>query len=206
MKPKRYFVTAIGTDSGKTLVSAILCRALDADYWKPIQAGMPHDSAQVRLLSKGAVCTHPEACILKEAAAPILAAEKEGLSLRLRDIQPPKSARSLVIEGAGGCLVPINAREYIIALAPNLQASIVCVVNLYLGCINHSLLTLAWLQQKHYPVAGIILNRADDPRLAQLIVAQSPYPCLLQIPTLKTLEPKQLNPYVQALRLSKHLF
>lgn len=179
----RYFVTAIGTDCGKTLVSAILTEALQADYWKPIQSGLPCDSDTVRsLISNNQSVIHPESIRLKMPASPHAAAEAEGRKISLKDIYLPGYLREpLVIEGAGGCLVPLNDQESVIDLVPRLQAELVLVSNHYLGSINHTLLTAELLKQRNYPVAGIIFNGDPEPATEEIILKRTGYACLLRI-------------------------
>src|SRR5882672_3780175 len=102
-----YFVTGIDTDSGKTLVSAILCEAFGFDYWKPIQAGFPKDSDTIKAWSPSVVI-HPEAFLLNTPASPHAAAKIDGVKIEPKNISIPKSANGMIIEGAGGCLVPLN--------------------------------------------------------------------------------------------------
>src|SRR5687768_18266871 len=97
-----YFVTAIDTDSGKTIASAILCKALNADYWKPIQAGLPGDSDTIKnLLRNTDSVVYPEKYVFKTPASPHAAAEIENISIHLNDFFPPKTTKDLIIEGAG---------------------------------------------------------------------------------------------------------
>src|SRR5689334_10566229 len=138
-----YFVTGIDTDSGKTLVSAILCEALGYDYWKPIQAGLPRDSETVKSLSSKTVI-HPESYLLKTPASPHASAKLDNIKIELKNIALPNS-NGLIIEGAGGCLVPINDENFVVDLFPKLNAEIILVSDLYLGSINHTLLTVSLL-------------------------------------------------------------
>src|SRR6185369_882042 len=154
-----YFVTAIGTDCGKTFFSAILCEALQADYWKPIQAGLPRDTDTVKnLLSNSVSKIQPETFILNTPASPHAAARLDGVKIELEDFKLPETKNDLVIEGAGGCMVPINDNDYVIALAKQFEAEIFLVSNLYLGSINHTLLTAHYLRSQKLKVKGIIFN------------------------------------------------
>lgn len=175
-----YFVTGIDTDSGKTLVSAILCEALGYDYWKPIQAGLPRDSDTIMNLVP-AVTVHPEAYFLNTPASPHAAAKIDGVQISLEKIAPPKSTRGVIIEGAGGCLVPVNQTEFVIDLFPKLNAEIILVADLYLGSINHTLLTVQLLQNRKYPVRGIIFNGDANPASEQIILHHSNFRCLGRI-------------------------
>ncbi len=197
-----YFVTAIGTDSGKTLVSAILAEALQADYWKPIQAGLPTDSDRVReLISNPFTVIHPEAVRLQMPASPHAAAHDEGRELKLAEISLPPAAREpLIIEGAGGCLVPVNNSESVIDLVPRLNAQVILVSNHYLGSINHTLLTAALLQERKYPVAGIIFNGNPMPGTEEVILERTKYPCLLRIAQHKEIDQALVCSYADQLR------
>src|SRR5438128_1391832 len=109
---KNIFVTAIGTDSGKTVVSAILCEALGASYWKPIQAGLPRDTDTVTsLVSDRNFKSFPERYLLQTPASPHAAAKIDGIQIKIRDFKTPGDELT-VIEGAGGCMVPVNDDEF----------------------------------------------------------------------------------------------
>lgn len=199
---RNYFVTAIGTDSGKTLVSAILTEALEADYWKPVQAGLPTDSGTVRdLISNPHTVIHAEAVRLQLAASPHAAAAAENITLRLSDIWLPEEVReALIIEGAGGCLVPLNDTESIIDLVPRLQAKVILVSNHYLGSINHTLLTAALLRERNYPVEGIIFNGDAVPATEELILKRTGYRCLLRIGHHEKVDPALVRMYAAKLK------
>ena len=195
----RFFVTAISTDSGKTVASAILCKALGADYWKPIQSGEPTDSATIKRLCPE-VLVHPEAYKLQMPASPHAAAKAEGTEIELGAIQPPQTKQPLVIEGAGGCLVPLNDRDFVIDLVPQLQAKVVLVANLYLGSINHTLLSWRLLQERGYPVAGIIFNGESNPESERIILQHTGYKKLLHIGQHKSISPEIINLYANDIK------
>lgn len=177
-----YFVTAIDTDSGKTLVSAILCEALEADYWKPVQAGLPRDSETVKnLLSNKKSMIHPEAYLLKTPASPHAAAETDGVRILLKNIVKPATKNTLIIEGAGGCLVPLNKTHLVIDLIASLKARVILVSDIYLGSINHTLLTVEALNHRKIPVEGIIFNGNDNPQTREIITHYSGLKTLLHI-------------------------
>jgi dethiobiotin synthetase len=163
------FITGIGTDVGKTVVAAIITEALQAAYWKPVQAGFDQgtDSQWV-----GSMISHSQHNILPEAyklslpASPHIAAREEGVVIsldkitrQLRDWQDAQQSDGfLVIEGAGGLLVPLNDKEFILDLAQALNAPLILVSRNYLGSINHSLLTATVCKTRGLPVAGWIFN------------------------------------------------
>jgi dethiobiotin synthetase len=177
-----YFVTAIGTDSGKTLFSAILCEALGADYWKPIQAGLPRDTETViSLLTNSASRMHPEAFVLNTPASPHAAAKIDGVEIRLNDFSLPATRNNLVIEGAGGCLVPINDRDFVVDLVRKFNSDVILVSNLYLGSINHTLLTAHYLTSQKLKVKGIVFNGPSNPASEEIILKHTGASCLLRI-------------------------
>lgn len=180
-----YFVTAIGTDSGKSLVSSILVEALKADYWKPVQAGTPGDTETVEsLVSNSITKFHPETHRLKLPASPHAAAKYEHLQIQLDDFVLPDTSNDLVIEGAGGVLVPLNDQDHVIDLARELDLEIILVSNLYLGSINHTLLTIDYLERNGFRIKGLIFNGESNPESERIIELKSGYKVLLRLPKL----------------------
>ncbi len=154
---KTIFVTGISTDVGKTIASAILVEALQADYWKPIQAGALDDSDTLKvkkLVSNKISKFHPSSYELKTPMSPHAAADIDGISIDLKNIKPPKTKNHLVIEGAGGLLVPINESQTVIDLIQP-DYKVVVVSRHYLGSINHTLLTIHLLKEKGFDIALI---------------------------------------------------
>lgn len=186
-----YFVTAIGTDSGKTLASAILVEALKADYWKPIQAGFPTDTEALKgLVTNSITKFHPETHQLKLPASPHAAARFEHLHIQLDDFVLPETENEIVAEGAGGVLVPINQENFVIDIAQELKMEVILVANLYLGSINHTLLTVDYLKRNNYKVKGIIFNGESNPESEQIILKHSGYKLLLHLPKLGKISPE----------------
>lgn len=152
-----YFVTGISTDVGKTIVSAILAEALEADYWKPVQAGeLDHtDTHKVEgLVSNSNSKFHPSTYALQTPMSPHNAAKIDGVTIDLKKIKPPTTKNNLVIEGAGGLLVPLNNTQTIAdIIKPNYK--VIVVSRHYLGSINHTLLTLNYLTEKGFDVSLI---------------------------------------------------
>ena len=176
-----YFITAIDTDSGKTMVSAIICEALGADYWKPIQAGLPRDKEVVEsLVSNVHTRFHDERYLLSTPASPHAAARIDGLNIALKDFHQP-ATKDLVIEGAGGCLVPLNDQDFVIDLAIQLKCNVLVVADLYLGRINHTLVTMECLAHRNLQVSGIIFNGETNAESERIILHHTGVPCLLRI-------------------------
>lgn len=194
-----YFVTAIDTDSGKTLVSAILCKMLGYDYWKPIQAGLPKDSDTIKTLVPHVVI-HPETYFLKTAASPHAAAKIDGIQIEMHNFTLPPSSNGIIIEGAGGCLVPLNQHDFVIDLAPQLDAEIILVADLYLGSINHTLLTTHFLKTRQYRVKGIIFNGIGNPESEQIILHHSGYRWLGHIHQEESISSETLKRYASQLK------
>ena len=158
---KKYFVTGIGTDVGKTIVSAILVEALKADYWKPVQAGSlgNTDTNVVKsLISNGISKFHSETYKFKTPASPHYAAEVENIKINPIDIKIPETQNNLIIEGAGGLMVPLNSDFLMIDLIKQLNAEVILVSQNYLGSINHTLLSIDALKTRNIPIKGIIFN------------------------------------------------
>lgn len=157
MEQKILFITGISTDVGKTVASAIITEALEADYWKPVQAGELEncDTKKVeRLVSNSKSKFHQNAYALNTPMSPHAAAEIDAISVDLSQITKPKTKNDLVIEGAGGLLVPLNDNETVLDLIkPNYK--IIVVSRHYLGSINHTLLTVNILKEKGFRVSII---------------------------------------------------
>jgi dethiobiotin synthetase len=167
---KTIFITGIGTSIGKTVVSAIVAEALQADYWKPVQAGYENitDTQWVANILTNTVSTvHPELYKLKLAASPHIAAREENIRINLSEIknslaniqtESKPSHSILIIEGAGGLLAPLNETEFVADLIRQLNSKVILVSRNYLGSINHSLLTAEVCKYYKLDVAGWIFN------------------------------------------------
>jgi len=157
---KQLFITGIGTEIGKTVCSAILTKYFKADYWKPIQSGDLHfsDSMKIKEWVSENVIIHPERYRLKLAASPHQSASEEGVLINSNDFKLPETQNNLIVEGAGGLMVPISDDEFIIDLIEKLNLPVALVVRNYLGCINHTLLSLMVLEQKNIKLEYLILN------------------------------------------------
>ncbi|MBI3517965.1 MAG: dethiobiotin synthase [Bacteroidetes bacterium] len=191
-----YFVTGIGTNVGKTVVSAVLTEALQADYWKPIQSGTIEgkDSETVKaLISNTKTVIHPETYLLKEPLSPHLAAKLENVTIDIDKINLPawqhggEANRHLIIEGAGGLLVPINNTYYVIDIAKKTHCEIIVVISNYLGCINHSLLTIDYLLRNQFKIKALVFNGEFDEDVRKPIQDYLPSVIHLDIPTLQNL-------------------
>ncbi len=158
------FVTGTDTGIGKTWVSAWLVRSWRADYWKPVQAGTIEgcDADVVRQAAPGAVI-HPSAHTLPEPLSPHEAARLAGVTISIEDFTLPPTGQPLVVEGAGGVMVPLNDKDLMVELMARLELPVVVVARSGLGTINHTLLTLEALRRRGIEPAGVILCGPPNP-------------------------------------------
>ena len=167
---KKIFITGIGTDVGKTVVAAIITEALKADYFKPIQAGDldTGDAHTVEnLISNKETTIHPNSYGLQTPMSPHAAAKIDGVTIDIKKIKEPKTTNHLVIEGAGGILVPLNDSSTIVDLIQP-DYKVVVVSRHYLGSINHSLMTIQLLQDNGFDVS-VIFNGAEHQTTENII-------------------------------------
>jgi dethiobiotin synthetase len=186
----KLFITGIGTNVGKTVVSAILTEWLKADYWKPIQSGTIEgmDSETIRsLISNESTIIHPEAYLLKQPLSPHFAAKIDGVEIELSKVQLPITKNHIIIEGAGGILVPINDNEYVIDIAKKLDCEVVLVISNYLGCINHTLLSIDYLKRNNYKIFALVFNGEFEYKVKQSILDYLPHCKIINILTLNNL-------------------
>ena len=179
----KLFITGIGTDVGKTIVSAIVTEALEADYWKPIQAGDLENSDSHKIksfLSNKKTVIHPNSYALNTPASPHLAAEIDGITIDLNQITEPETANHLVVEGAGGVFVPLNSKDCVIDLVQP-DYKVIVVSRHYLGSINHTLLTIEALQNRKITIAGIIFSGDENKATEQIIQTKSGLKCIGRI-------------------------
>ena len=179
----KIFVTGISTDVGKTIASSIIVESLEADYWKPIQAGdLDHsDTYKVKSrISNSKSQFFSNSYALNTAASPHLAAEIDRITINLKEIHEPKTENHLVIEGAGGIFVPLNENETIIDLIQP-DYKIIVVSRHYLGSINHTLLTIEAIQNRGFKVAGIIFSGSENKSTESLILNKTGIKCIGRI-------------------------
>lgn len=192
MTNKKYFVTGIDTDAGKSVACALLAESLQADYWKPVQAGSPTDSDFIREMAVN-VKVHPEGMILKHPMSPHAAAEKENRSISLSTVIEPKTENTLIIEGAGGIMVPINKSELVIDVARQIDCEVILVSRNYLGSINHTLLSIQYLKSNNFKIAGILFNGHPTPSSENYILEYSGLNCIGRIPEISNINPNSIK-------------
>ncbi len=182
---KRFFVTGIGTGIGKTLVSAILVEKLQADYWKPVQSGDLDNSDTDRvksLVTNKTSIFHPEAYRLNQPFSPHKSAELDGIRINLNEIVLPETSNNLIIEGAGGLMVPLNERALIVDLIEKLDAGVILVSRNYLGSINHTLLAIELLKKRKIVIKALVFNGTPDPYSEDFITQHSRINRILRVP------------------------
>jgi dethiobiotin synthetase len=201
-----FFVTGTDTDVGKTVISAWLVARLGANYWKPVQAGNhpETDSEVVRRLTEVAPeRILQEAYVLPEPIAPHEAAHRAGLTIDMQKLVLPASDRPLVVEGAGGLLVPLTDTAFVVDLADQLELPIVLVTRSTLGTINHTLLSIEAIRRRGLPLAGVVVNGPETPHNRAAIERYGQVEIIAEIPWLDQVTPATLRAIQPELDLAK---
>jgi dethiobiotin synthetase len=190
--PSRFFVTGTDTGVGKTVVSALLCAALDATYWKPIQTGTREGSdraAVARMSQLPRNRTVPESYRFSTPVSPHLAAMRAGVTIDFREIRTPRidPLDNLITEGAGGVLVPINKTQRMVDLMSHLKFPVLLVSRTSLGTINHTLLSLAALRSARLDIQGVIMVGKENRENRKAIEHYGEAPVVGFVPVLKCL-------------------
>ncbi|GAB4019399.1 dethiobiotin synthase [Spirosoma koreense] len=197
-------VAGIGTEIGKTIVSAILVEALKADYWKPVQSGALEDSDTntVRgLISNSVSRFHPESYRLRQPLSPHAAAELDGITIDPDAITHPQTDNALVIELAGGLMVPLNRHYLNIDLVQKLGLPVVLVSRNYLGSINHTLLSVEACRSRNISLLGIIFNGPTNPATEEFILAYTGLPCIARVRQEESVTPAVIQKYASVIEL-----
>ncbi|WP_326983591.1 dethiobiotin synthase [Chryseobacterium sp. MYb264] len=195
-KQKILFVTGIGTEVGKTVCSAVLTKCFNADYWKPVQSGDLDCSDSMKIknwVGENTIC-HPETYRFQLAASPHQSAKEERIMIDLDEFKLPDTQNNLIIEGAGGLMVPLNNRDFMIDLIEKLNIPVVLVVRNYLGCINHTLLSILVLKQKNIKLEYIIIN-GNFPFETERIICENinPETKIIRIPDIENLTKENIE-------------
>ncbi|MEM7185681.1 MAG: dethiobiotin synthase [Bacteroidota bacterium] len=197
-----YFVTGISTHIGKTVISAILTEALQADYWKPVQAGDLDNTDTHKLkrwVTNDQTNFHESAYDLVTPMSPHAAAEIDGIQLAVEDIKRPKTKNDLVIEGCGGLLVPFNNKQTLVDLIDK-GDKVVVVSQHYLGSINHTLLTIEALKARDLNIFGIIFNGNEHPTTESVIREMTGVPILGRIDAEPYVDAGMIREYAERFR------
>ena len=186
----KYFITGIGTGVGKTIASAVLRQYFKADYWKPVQSGDldQSDSMLVKQLTNNEWRIHPERFRLQYPASPHQSAAMEGIEINVDDFRLPETDNMLLTEGVGGLFVPLNHEEFMIDLIEYFKIPVILVVRDYLGCINHTLLSLKALGYRNIEVAFVVFNGDFVPETREVLLKHIPENSkVIELPEIKDL-------------------
>lgn len=201
---ERLFISGIGTDVGKTIISAILVEKLQADYWKPIQTGANTDSdtrTVKNLISNKQSHFFKESISLTKPVSPHEAAALEGVSISPDQLILPATSNNLIIEGAGGLMVPCNETLMMADLVTYFGAELILVCRHYLGSINHTLLSLELIKARQLNLRGIIFSGEQNLASASFILDYSGAKNLGYVPTLANINASTIKQAVNYIQL-----
>ena len=200
-----YFITGIGTGIGKTITSAVIVEAMQFDYWKPIQSGDldKSDTMKVRsLVQNKKTIFHPERFLLNSALSPHVSAQIDEVEMNLTDFKLPNTRNNLIIEGAGGLMVPINNKpDFMIDLIKHLGLEVILVTSNYLGSINHTILSINAIRQKNIQLKGVVVNGASNSESEMIIEKFSGMPILFRIPHLEHINANEISSLTNVVKL-----
>ncbi len=201
--PNQFIIAGIGTEIGKTLISAIFRQGMQADYWKPVQSGNPEEAdalfiGQMTRVPKGKIWD--SSYMLTQPLSPHTAAEIDGIRISLDHIQLPLTERSLIVELAGGLMVPLNESETNLDLIAHIALPVILVSKNYLGSINHTLLSYEILKAKQIPIAGIVFNGPANASGERFILQHTGLKVLLRVPELAQINPEIIQEYAQQIQ------
>jgi dethiobiotin synthetase len=199
--PKQYIIAGIGTEIGKTVCSAIITKALRADYWKPIQAGnlTDGDAYWVQQWVPGTEI-HASTYALQNPLSPHSAAELDGIRIDLNSFHLPKTTENLVVELAGGIMVPLNEKDTNLDLIERLGLPVILVSKNYLGSINHTLMTFEILKSRNIDIAGIVFNGQTNSSGESFILNHTGLPVLLRVYEEKEINPSLIARYAESFK------
>lgn len=201
MSVKGLFITGIGTDVGKTVAAAVITKSLQADYWKPVQCGDLDNSDSVKIEALTGLKTLSEAFRLQAPMSPHAAAELEGIELSIDKIDLPKSDKTVVVEGAGGVMVPFNSTETYLDLMVKLNLPVVLVTRHYLGSINHTMLSWNVLKEASLNMVALVISGAQHESTESYFATQMDVP-FIRISELEELSSETVAMEAERLRRS----
>jgi dethiobiotin synthetase len=203
LKKRPIFITGIGTEIGKTIVSAVLVEKLQADYWKPVQSGQLDNSDTMivqKLISNTKSVFHQEAYRLTQPFSPHLSAALDGIEIDLDKINLPQTENQLIIEGAGGLMVPLNEKVLMIDLIEKLDAEVVLVSKNYLGSINHTLLSAELLKMRKIKIRSLIIS-GESNQSTEEIISKYLDIAIIRVPFFNVLSKSTIYKFVSKLDL-----
>jgi len=186
------FITGTDTDIGKTLVSSWLCLHSGFSYFKPIQSGSLNETDSEIVARLSGATIHPEIYRLKEPLSPHQAANIDLVEIDLLNIKLPVKER-MIVEGAGGLMVPLNQKHFVIDLIKHLNLPVILVAKSGLGTINHTLLSIEALKRRNLPLQGIILTGPINPLNRASLEKYGDVPVLAELPQLLKIDQKSLE-------------
>lgn len=200
----KIFITGTDTNVGKTLISSWIALHTGFSYFKPIQTGTRNgsDSFEVQKLSDTRI--YPDSYSYKEPLSPHLAAKLENDIIDIEKIVLPPS-RNLIVEGAGGVLVPINDTYLMVDLIEKLGSPVILVARTTLGTINHTLLSLEVLRSRNIPVLGVIMNGEQNPQNNDSIELYGRTSVLAEFPKLESVSMNMLKDITLSQKLKQIL-
>ncbi len=201
----KIIVAGIGTGIGKTFIASILAEALQADYWKPVQSGsLDHtDTDEVRsLVTNSRSVFHKEAYCLTQPLSPHAAAKLDDIEIDSMKLFAPATDNNLIIELAGGLMVPLTNTMLNIDLLKKWNAPVILVSQNYLGSINHSLLSIEALKTRNIKLAGIIFNGESNPSSENYILQYTGANCIGKIETQSVIDSNTVSKLAQQLKPS----
>lgn len=197
-------IAGIHTSIGKTICSAVICQSLGYDYWKPVQAGELENTDSIfikRNVTNENCVVHPESHQLTIPASPHYAAELDGVEIRPADIILPQTNNQLVIETAGGVMSPLSNSFLNIDLMAQLNLPAIIVSNNYLGSINHTLLTVAAMQERNIPVKGLVFSGNEFVSTREFILQYTKLPLLFSIPPFSKINSEVIADFAKTVSL-----
>ena len=204
-----FFVSGIGTDVGKTVVSSVLCELLFANYWKPVQSGELDntDSMKVeRLVSFETFNYFPEKFRLTQPLSPHVSAKLDGVHIEATDFIFPEFTGNLIVEGAGGLMVPVNENGLLYCdLAAEWKLPTILISRHYLGSINHTLMSIETLRNRNIPILGIIYVGDELPMTEDIIFTKTQISTLFHVPIFENLSKETISTFATQLRTPETL-
>ncbi len=200
---QQYIIAGIGTEIGKTFISSILTELLQADYWKPIQSGALDftDTHTVKsLISNNKTVFHPETYRLNQPMSPHAAAAIDGIEIELSKFQLPQTENHLIVELAGGIMVPLNDRETNLDLIKKLNIPVILISKNYLGSINHTLLSVEILKMNNIEVKGLIFNGEQNKYSEDFILNYTKLECLGRVNFEEIIDKNVVKKYAEQFR------
>lgn len=198
-------IAGIHTGIGKTVCSAVICQALGYDYWKPVQAGELDNSDSIfikRNVTNPDTVIHRERYQLTIPASPHYAAEMDGVEIKPADFILPQTDNDIVVETAGGIMSPLSNNFLNIDLMGQLQLPVIIVSNNYLGSINHTLLTVAAMQQRNIPVKGLVFSGSEFASTREFILQYTQLPLLFSIPAFEEITPQGIADFAKTVSIT----